>query len=73
MVAVASDADGRELGRGRVTGPNPYDLTATTMAAAAQRLAGADADPPRAGALGPLELFARPVRELVAHLGLRAD
>lgn len=80
VVAVASDADGRELGRGRVTGPNPYDLTATTMAAAAQRLAergldGAGAEGTsasvRTGAIGPLELFAMPVRELVARLGLR--
>ena len=63
VLAIASDADGNELARARVRGPNVYDLTATTMAEGALRLR--DDGPPRPGALGPLELFA----PLDAHAG----
>ncbi|MBK5222199.1 MAG: saccharopine dehydrogenase NADP-binding domain-containing protein [Acidimicrobiia bacterium] len=68
VTAVASDADRREIGRATVTGPNPYDLTAITMAEGALALA---AGPPRAGALGPLELFAHlPLPPTMARLSL---
>ncbi|MFP3905852.1 MAG: saccharopine dehydrogenase family protein [Acidimicrobiales bacterium] len=70
VTALARDATGRELARGRVTGPNPYDITATTMAAGALELATRGAS--RAGALGPLELFGHlDLRDAAARLGLR--
>jgi short subunit dehydrogenase-like uncharacterized protein len=69
VTAIAYDGSGRELARGWVVGPNPYDITATTMAAIAAELAKNGA--PRAGALGPLELFGlRDPHETAARLGL---
>jgi short subunit dehydrogenase-like uncharacterized protein len=69
VTAIARDAAGRELARGRVVGPNPYDLTANTLAAGAIELA--DRGAPQAGALGPLDLFpGLGVHEVAARLGL---
>lgn len=71
VVAVATDGDGREVGRGRVTGPNPYDVTAITMAALARRLAAPPDGAVRPGAVGPLDLFEGiAAAEVAAALGL---
>jgi short subunit dehydrogenase-like uncharacterized protein len=70
VVAIARDASGRELARGRVSGPNPYDITASTLSAGAIQLAERGA--PRPGALGPLELFDDlDLRELASRVGLQ--
>lgn len=71
VTAIAYDRSGLELARGWVVGPNPYDITATTMSAIAAELA--DHGAPRPGMLGPLELFA-PLspHEAAVRLGLES-
>ncbi|HEV3398670.1 MAG TPA: saccharopine dehydrogenase, partial [Actinomycetes bacterium] len=55
IVAVASDADGRELAKVQLRGPDPYTLTAGLLAWGAQRAATAGI--PGTGALGPVDAF----------------
>jgi short subunit dehydrogenase-like uncharacterized protein len=55
VVAVASDADGRELSQVRLRGPGPYRLTADLLAWGARRAAGEGVR--GTGALGPVEAF----------------
>jgi short subunit dehydrogenase-like uncharacterized protein len=55
VVAVASDAAGRELATVRLRGPDPYTLTASLLAWAARRAAAHGLG--GTGALGPVEAF----------------
>jgi short subunit dehydrogenase-like uncharacterized protein len=55
IVAVASDAGGRELAQVRLRGPDPYTLTARLLAWGAQRAAASGV--PATGALGPVDAF----------------
>jgi short subunit dehydrogenase-like uncharacterized protein len=55
VVAVAGDADGRELAQVRLHGPDPYTLTARLLAWGAQRAATAGLL--GTGALGPVDAF----------------
>ena len=55
FVAVAADADGRELAQVRLRGPGPYGLTAALLAWGARR--AADQGVRGTGALGPVEAF----------------
>jgi short subunit dehydrogenase-like uncharacterized protein len=55
IVAVASDAGGRDLAEVRVTGLNGYDFTAGMLAWAGTRIAKTGID--GTGALGPVEAF----------------
>jgi short subunit dehydrogenase-like uncharacterized protein len=55
VVAVASDAGGRELAQVRLHGPDPYTLTAGLLAWGAQRAAAHGV--PATGALGPVDAF----------------
>jgi short subunit dehydrogenase-like uncharacterized protein len=55
IVAVASDADGRELAQVHLRGPDPYTLTASLLAWGARRAAGSGV--PGTGALGPVDAF----------------
>jgi hypothetical protein len=55
IVAVASDADGRDLAEVRVTGLNGYDFTAGMLAWGAMR--AAEGGIQGSGALGPVEAF----------------
>lgn len=55
VVAEASDAEGRLLGRALLRGPGPYDFTADFLAWAAGEVATAGV--PEPGALGPVEAF----------------
>jgi hypothetical protein len=54
-VAVASDADGRELAQVHLRGPDPYTLTASLLAWGAQRAANSGVL--STGALGPIDAF----------------
>jgi hypothetical protein len=55
VVAVASDASGRELATVHLTGGDPYSFTAPILAWAAGKAAAEGVRP--AGALGPVEAF----------------
>jgi short subunit dehydrogenase-like uncharacterized protein len=55
FVAVAADADGRELAHVRLRGPGPYGLTAALLAWGARR--AVDQGVRGTGALGPVEAF----------------
>jgi short subunit dehydrogenase-like uncharacterized protein len=55
IVAVASDAGGRDLAEVRVTGVNGYDFTGGMLAWAAMRVAEGGVN--GSGALGPVEAF----------------
>jgi short subunit dehydrogenase-like uncharacterized protein len=55
VVAVARDANGRELAAVRLTGGDPYSFTAPILAWAAAKAAAGGVQP--AGALGPVEAF----------------
>ena len=55
IVAVASDADGRELAQVHLRGPDPYTLTASLLAWGAQRAANSGVL--STGALGPIDAF----------------
>ena len=55
IVAVASDAGGRELAQVRLRGPDPYTLTARLLTWGAQRAAASGV--PGTGALGPVDAF----------------
>jgi short subunit dehydrogenase-like uncharacterized protein len=55
IVAMASDADGRELAQVRLRGPDPYTLTASLLAWGAQRAASSGVR--ATGALGPVDAF----------------
>ena len=55
IVAVASDADGRELAEVRVAGVNGYDFTGGMLAWAATRIVESGVS--GSGALGPVEAF----------------
>jgi hypothetical protein len=55
VVAVAGDADGRELAQVRLRGPGPYRLTAALLAWGAGRAAGQGVR--GTGALAPVEAF----------------
>jgi short subunit dehydrogenase-like uncharacterized protein len=55
VVAVASDAQGRELAQVRLRGPDPYGLTAALLAWGARRAAAQGVR--GTGALGPVEAF----------------
>ena len=55
VVAVAGDADGRELAAVHLTGGDPYSFTAPILAWAAGTAAAQGVRP--AGALGPVEAF----------------
>jgi hypothetical protein len=55
IVAVASDAGGRELAQVRLRGPDPYTLTARLLSWGARR--AADHGVAATGALGPVEAF----------------
>jgi hypothetical protein len=54
-VAVAADAQGRELAQVRLRGPDPYTLTARLLAWGAGRAAGHGLA--GTGALGPVDAF----------------
>lgn len=70
LVAEALSAEGDVVGRAEMSGPNPYDLTASLLALAGERLADDRAAAP-AGVVGPLELFGvRPMLELAGRAGL---
>jgi len=55
VIAVASGADGRELARVRLRGPNVYTLTAGLLAWGARQSAAGGLQ--GTGALGPVEAF----------------
>jgi hypothetical protein len=55
VVAVARDANGRELAAVHLTGGDPYSFTAPILAWAAAKAAAGGVRP--AGALGPVEAF----------------
>ena len=55
IVAVASDAGGRELAQVQLRGPDPYTLTARLLAWGARRAATSGV--PATGALGPVDAF----------------
>ena len=55
IVALASDAEGRELAQVRLRGPDPYTLTARLLAWGARRAAGHGLA--ATGALGPVDAF----------------
>jgi short subunit dehydrogenase-like uncharacterized protein len=55
IVALASDAGGRELAQVRLRGPDPYTLTAGLLAWGARRAAAHGLE--GTGALGPVEAF----------------
>jgi short subunit dehydrogenase-like uncharacterized protein len=55
VVAVAADAEGRELAQVRLRGPDPYTLTARLLAWGARRAAGHGLL--ATGALGPVDAF----------------
>lgn len=68
--ADATDAVGRALAQVRLSGPNPYDLTADLLAWGAVMLA---TTPVGAGALGPVDAFGLDVLERAcADMGLVA-
>lgn len=69
VVAIARDADGAELVKLDVDGPNPYDLSGLLTAWAAERmLAGAVS---ASGTLGPVEAFGlQQLRDGCAEIGL---
>ena len=70
VVADALSAEGEVVGRAEMSGPNPYDLTASLLALAAERLADDPTAAP-AGVVGPLELFGvKPMLELASGAGL---
>jgi short subunit dehydrogenase-like uncharacterized protein len=73
IVAVASDAGGRELAQVRLRGPDPYTLTAGLLTWGAQRAAARGV--PATGALGPVDAFGlAALRQGAAAAGLeRAD
>jgi short subunit dehydrogenase-like uncharacterized protein len=72
VVAVASDANGRELAAVHLTGGDPYSFTAPMLAwAAAKAAAGAVRS---AGALGPVEAFgAGPLESACADAGFHRE
>ncbi len=55
IVALASDAEGRELAQVHLRGPDPYTLTASLLAWGAQRAATSGVR--ATGALGPVDAF----------------
>ena len=55
ILAIASDAAGRELASVRIEGASPYDFTAEMLAWGAVRIA--ESGVPGRGALGPVEAF----------------
>jgi hypothetical protein len=55
IVAVAADAEGRELAQVRLRGPDPYTLTARLLAWGARRAAAHGLA--STGALGPVDAF----------------
>jgi short subunit dehydrogenase-like uncharacterized protein len=55
VVAIASDADGRELAQVHLHGPDPYTLTARLLAWGAHHTATSGAL--ATGALGPVDAF----------------
>jgi short subunit dehydrogenase-like uncharacterized protein len=73
VVAIASDAGGRELAQVRLHGPDPYTLTAGLLAWGAQRAAAHGV--PATGALGPVDAFGlEALQQGAATAGLeRAD
>ena len=73
IVAVAADADGRELAQVRLRGPDPYTLTARLLAWGAGRAASHGLL--ATGALGPVEAFGLEALQAgAANAGLeRAD
>jgi short subunit dehydrogenase-like uncharacterized protein len=69
IVAVASDADGRELAQVHLRGPDPYTLTASLLAWGAQRAATSGVL--ATGALGPVDAFGlEALQEAAAAAGL---
>ena len=70
-VAEALDDEGAVLSRAELSGPNPYDLTAALLAAAAGRLCHERSAAP-VGVVGPLELFGvQGMLDLAAEVGMR--
>ena len=73
VVAVASDASGRDLARVHLAGGDPYSFTAAILAWAAAAAAAA-AGVRGAGALGPVEAFGTEVLERAcADAGFRRE
>jgi short subunit dehydrogenase-like uncharacterized protein len=72
VVAVASDASGRELAAVHLTGGDPYSFTAPILAWAAGKAAAEGVRP--AGALGPVEAFgAGPLESACASAGFHRE
>jgi short subunit dehydrogenase-like uncharacterized protein len=72
IVALASDAEGRELAQVRLRGPDPYTLTARLLAWGARRAAGHGLA--ATGALGPVDAFGLEALQAgAAEAGLERD
>ena len=72
IVALASDAGGRELAQVRLRGPDPYTLTARLLAWGARRAAGHGLA--STGALGPVDAFGLEALQAgAAEAGLERD